>query len=74
MIRGDRPAQETEEIDITPEMIEAGAKVLVESGIQGDHAALPLCHAAFLVQEILAAAMGEHRSQSKEDSGSRTTL
>lgn len=33
MIRGDRPALDGEEIDITPQMIEAGRTILDNSGL-----------------------------------------
>lgn len=55
----DRPELE---IEITQEMIEAGAKVLCESGIQGDHAPYPQIHAVFLVRQILQAVLAAYRS------------
>lgn len=45
------------EIEITPEMIEAGACVLLESGVEGDHL-LGRGLAEVIAEEILAAALG----------------
>lgn len=48
---------EIQEIEITPEMIEAGADVLIESGVEGDHAPLPRHYARALAKEVLLAAI-----------------
>lgn len=57
MIRGDRPVHETEEIEITPEMIEAGVRAYMESRWEDD----VIVGAERTVREVFLAMQGAAR-------------